>query len=41
VYALIGTGHDALLWGGILVVAGLPLHVWRRHRQLTSAVLKK
>jgi basic amino acid/polyamine antiporter, APA family len=27
-YALIGTGRDALLWGGVLVAAGLPLHVW-------------
>ncbi len=30
VYALIGTGHEALLWGGVLVAAGLPLHLWLR-----------
>jgi basic amino acid/polyamine antiporter, APA family len=30
VYALIGTGHSALLWGGALVAAGLPLHLWLR-----------
>jgi basic amino acid/polyamine antiporter, APA family len=30
VYALIGTGHAALLWGGALVAAGLPLHLWLR-----------
>ena len=31
VYALIGTGADALVWGAVLVVAGLPLHyVWKR-----------
>ena len=26
-YALVGTGREALLWGGVLVAAGLPLHV--------------
>ncbi|MFD0726646.1 amino acid permease [Lysobacter brunescens] len=26
-YALIGTGHEALLWGAALVGAGLPLHL--------------
>ncbi|MEP6633291.1 MAG: amino acid permease [Luteimonas sp.] len=30
VYALIGTGHEALMWGAALVVAGLPLHAWWR-----------
>jgi basic amino acid/polyamine antiporter, APA family len=29
-YALIGTGHRALLWGGALVAAGIPLHLWWR-----------
>ncbi|MBN8211404.1 MAG: amino acid permease [Xanthomonadales bacterium] len=28
VYALIGTGTDALVWGAVLVIAGLPLHLW-------------
>ena len=27
-YALVGTGHESLLWGGVLIAAGLPLHVW-------------
>ncbi len=31
VYALIGTGSEALIWGAALVIAGLPLHYfWRR-----------
>jgi basic amino acid/polyamine antiporter, APA family len=31
VYALIGTGADALIWGAVLVIAGLPLHyLWKR-----------
>lgn len=28
VYALIGTGTSALVWGAVLVIAGLPLHLW-------------
>jgi APA family basic amino acid/polyamine antiporter len=32
VYALIGTGSEALAWGAVLVLAGLPLHAWRRMR---------
>ncbi len=36
VYALIGTGHEALLWGGALVAAGMPLHLWWRRTRLTS-----
>ena len=31
VYALIGTGSEALIWGAVLVIAGLPLHyAWKR-----------
>jgi APA family basic amino acid/polyamine antiporter len=31
VYALIGIGANALAWGAVLVIAGLPLHyVWKR-----------
>jgi len=30
VYALAGTGGEALLWGGALILAGMPLYVWRR-----------
>lgn len=32
-YALIGTGHEALLWGGVLLLAGLPIYVWMRRTQ--------
>jgi basic amino acid/polyamine antiporter, APA family len=31
IYALIGTGANALAWGAVLVIAGLPLHyLWKR-----------
>ncbi len=29
-YALIGTGSESLLWGGALVLAGLPVYSWRK-----------
>ncbi|MDB6162804.1 MAG: arginine:agmatin antiporter [Xanthomonadaceae bacterium] len=29
-YALVGTGSESLLWGGALVLAGLPIYAWRR-----------
>ncbi|MFC7300506.1 amino acid permease [Cognatiluteimonas weifangensis] len=29
-YALVGTGAEALLWGAVLVLAGLPLYWWQR-----------
>lgn len=32
-YALSGIGYESLLWGGVLVVAGLPLHLWWRRRR--------
>ena len=32
-YALVGTGRESLLWGGILVLAGLPIYLWQRRRQ--------
>ena len=31
-YALVGTGRESLLWGGALILAGLPIHAWRRWR---------
>jgi basic amino acid/polyamine antiporter, APA family len=31
-YALVGTGRESLLWGGVLVAAGLPLHLWWRRQ---------
>lgn len=30
VWALVGTGVESLLWGAVLVVAGLPIFVWQR-----------
>jgi basic amino acid/polyamine antiporter, APA family len=31
VYALVGTGANAMAWGAVLVIAGLPLHyLWKR-----------
>jgi Amino acid transporters len=32
-YAVIGVGGEALLWGVVLVLAGLPLYAWMRHRR--------
>lgn len=32
-YAVIGVGSEALLWGVVLVLAGLPLYAWMRHRR--------
>jgi APA family basic amino acid/polyamine antiporter len=34
VYALIGTGREALLWGAVLIIAGLPVYAWQRRRTL-------
>jgi APA family basic amino acid/polyamine antiporter len=31
-YALVGTGAESLLWGGALVLAGLPVFAWMRRR---------
>ena len=30
VYALFGIGAEPLLWGGVLIAAGLPLYLWQR-----------
>ena len=30
VWALIGTGVETLLWGGVLLLAGLPIYLWQR-----------
>jgi APA family basic amino acid/polyamine antiporter len=35
-YALIGTGSESLLWGGALVLAGLPIYAWRKWRARPS-----
>ncbi|MEV8518230.1 amino acid permease [Dyella marensis] len=31
-WALIGTGAEALLWGGVLLLLGLPVFLWQRYR---------
>jgi basic amino acid/polyamine antiporter, APA family len=36
-YALVGTGSEALLWGAALVAAGLPIYAWQRWRQRAPA----
>jgi basic amino acid/polyamine antiporter, APA family len=30
-WALFGTGVESLLWGGVLVLAGLPIYAWQRY----------
>lgn len=30
-WALIGTGVETLLWGAVLLLAGLPVYLWQRH----------
>lgn len=30
IWALIGTGAETLMWGGVLLLAGLPIYVWQR-----------
>jgi APA family basic amino acid/polyamine antiporter len=30
VWALVGTGLESLLWGGVLLLAGLPIYWWQR-----------
>jgi len=32
VYALVGTGAEALLWGAVLLLAGLPVYLWMRRK---------
>ncbi len=32
VYALIGTGAEALAWGAVLLLAGLPVYLWMRRK---------
>jgi APA family basic amino acid/polyamine antiporter len=31
-WALFGTGMESLLWGGVLVLSGLPIFLWQRRR---------
>lgn len=37
VWALIGTGAEALAWGAVLLLAGLPVYLWRRSRRRAPA----
>jgi APA family basic amino acid/polyamine antiporter len=31
-YAIVGVGSEALAWGGVLVIAGLPIYFWLRRK---------
>jgi basic amino acid/polyamine antiporter, APA family len=31
-WALLGTGAETLLWGAVLLLAGLPIYLWQRYR---------
>ncbi|MBT2117938.1 amino acid permease [Dyella sp. LX-66] len=37
-WALIGTGAEALLWGGVLLLLGLPVFLWQRYRPAARRV---
>jgi len=37
VYALIGIGNEALAWGAVLLIAGLPVHALMRTRKLAQS----
>jgi APA family basic amino acid/polyamine antiporter len=37
-WALIGTGAEALLWGAVLLLAGLPIYLWQRHAMKREGV---
>jgi APA family basic amino acid/polyamine antiporter len=37
-WALIGTGAEALLWGGVLLLLGLPVFLWQRYRPAARPV---
>ena len=32
IYALTGAGTEALLWGAVLLLAGIPVYLWMRQR---------
>ncbi len=34
-YALVGTGKESLLWGAVLLAAGMPVYLWMRRRGRT------
>ena len=31
-WALVGTGLESLAWGGVLLVAGVPVYYWSRRQ---------
>jgi hypothetical protein len=31
-YSIVGVGSEALAWGGVLVIAGLPIYFWLRRK---------
>ena len=35
-YALFGAGHEALLWGAALLLAGLPIYLWMKRRPAST-----
>jgi APA family basic amino acid/polyamine antiporter len=37
-WALIGTGAEALLWGGVLLLLGLPVFLWQRLRATAKPI---
>ena len=36
-YALSGIGTEALAWGAVLILSGLPLYAWMRRRRVATA----
>jgi APA family basic amino acid/polyamine antiporter len=36
VYALLGAGTEALAWGAVLLLAGVPVYLWLRHGRRTA-----
>lgn len=37
VWALIGTGREALSWGAVLLLAGWPIYLWQRRAAMSTA----
>lgn len=38
VYAVVGAGGEALAWGAVLLLAGLPVYLWMRHLNRTASM---
>ncbi len=41
IYALFGAGAEALAWGAILLLAGVPVYVWMRKSQRQTPLAAK